>query len=96
MLRVARASRQGQPLRVANCPAPRRCCWGQLGGSNRANAGTRCSDHVPGLSPKEAATADLVNFKSGETGAGPGFFNESQMDHFPYLLLPRSHCAGPI
>jgi hypothetical protein len=69
MLRVARDSRQGQspgqPLRVANCPAPRRCCWGQVGGSNRANTGTRCSDHVPGLSPKEAATADLVNCKSG-------------------------------
>jgi hypothetical protein len=68
-----------------------RCCWGKVGGSN--SAGTRCSDHVPGLSPKEAATADLVNCKRGETGARPGFFNESQMDHSPYLLLPPSHSA---
>jgi hypothetical protein len=37
-----------------------------VGCSNRANAGTMCSERVPGLSPKEAATADLVNFKAGE------------------------------
>jgi hypothetical protein len=56
MLRVARDSRQGQsPGAVAEgckLPCPETLLLGQLGGSNRANTGTRCSDHVPGLSKR--------------------------------------------
>jgi hypothetical protein len=61
VLRVARGSRQGESPGAAaegcKLPCPETLYYWRWGGSKRANAGTRCSDHVPGLPPKEAATA---------------------------------------